>query len=174
MKIIEKLMQEHRVILQYIDVFLKRAETVDAPSNLQAFEVLLDFIKTYADGYHHYKEEEILFAELGKPGVLTHCNPVQQMLFEHEQARGYVNQIEQALQQQDWAKLKANVHNYGFLLQQHIYKEDHILYPMAEQNLSEAQKLAMDTAFEAAEKKIDGLKVSEEYESLLLTEVVKK
>lgn len=40
----------------------------------------INFIHEFADRFHHAKEENILFRYLGMPGVLTHCNPVPQML----------------------------------------------------------------------------------------------
>ena len=36
--------------------------------------------------------------------------------------------------------LVENARGYGFLLMDHIYKEDNILYPMAEESLTEEQK----------------------------------
>lgn len=168
MQLIEKLMQEHHLILQYIDLFLKHTPQEDGPPELKAFETLVEFIKNYADAYHHHKEEDILFVELNKAGVLSHCNPVQQMLFEHQQARGYVEQMEQALQNKNWEILKANLNLYAFLLQQHIYKEDQILYPMAEQRLSETQKSTLDAAFEKAEKNLQGSEITHKYETMLL------
>ena len=61
------------------------------------------------------------------PGVLTHCNPVPQMLSEHSKAREFVRNMENAIQTKELNKLAVNAGQYARLLKEHIYKEDNIL-----------------------------------------------
>ncbi len=133
------LKEEHQTILKAISLFQDTAQQGDAKL-LEKGEAIIDFIQNFADRYHHRKEEEILFRELDKPGVLGHCNPLPQMLHEHEQGRKCVQGMIKALSEQDAASFQASLQEYGGILQEHIFKEDNILYPMAEEGLSEEQK----------------------------------
>ncbi len=100
----------------------------------------IDFVREFTDDYHHSKEENVLFTALDEPGVLSHCNPVSQMLIEHDMARNALQQICQAVEQHDFELLKSGIDSYAMILHQHIYKEDNILYPMAEQNITNDTK----------------------------------
>ncbi len=136
----EILKQEHQTILKAISIFQDIVNSGNDKSLLLKGEAIINFIQNFADRYHHRKEEEILFRELEKPGVLTHCNPLPQMLHEHEEGRSCVRNMIEALEKQDAAALGQNIKKYGSILQEHIFKEDNILYPMAEEGLSEEKK----------------------------------
>ena len=47
-------------------------------------------IRNYADGFHHAKEEKILFPALEVKGFSPHQGPVAVMLSEHIQGRNFV------------------------------------------------------------------------------------
>ncbi len=98
------------------------------------FEKVIDFIKNYADKFHHAKEEDILFKELCKDSVQgnLHCNPVEQMLYEHNIGRNFVKGMKDGLIEKDKRKLVENSLGYVQLIREHIFKEDNILYPMAD------------------------------------------
>ncbi len=130
------LSEEHQNILKFINALIKESNLIKSSNkiNKQFFERAIDFIKNYADKFHHAKEEDILFKELtNNPGM--HCNPVQQMIYEHNLGREFVKGLEAALKQNNKLKIVENALNYSDLLQQHIFKEDNILYPMANQVL---------------------------------------
>lgn len=138
------LSDEHKNILKVIDSVLKKCDELEAGDEIdkEFFIRAVDFIKNYADKFHHAKEEDILFAELNKDGVLEHCNPIGQMLHEHGLGRDFVSNLSEAVEKGDKAGAVKNAMGYCELLQEHIFKEDNILYPMADESLSEnAQKL---------------------------------
>jgi len=51
-----------------------------------------------------------------------------------------VKGIEEGLKNKDKEKIIGNARGFGYLLQEHIFKEDNVLYPMAEQALNDQQK----------------------------------
>ena len=158
-KLPQILSAEHKNILKVISAVFKQCEEIDSGKYLDEpfFVKVISFIKNYADKFHHAKEEDILFAELNKDGVLEHCNPIEQMLHEHTLGRGFVKGLSEAVEKGDKAEAVKNAREYCELLQEHIFKEDNILYPMADEALKEsAQK-------EIAEKfaKIPELKFEE-------------
>ena len=150
----EILSLEHENILKFIDALLKKCEVMEKKKEIDSdfFEKAIDFIRNYADKFHHAKEEDILFKELCKDTVEMHCNPVEQMLYEHDLGRNFVKGIEEGLKKNDMGKIIKNSKGYADLLREHIYKEDNILYPMAEQSLGKAIKTKMLKEFERIEK----------------------
>ena len=73
------LSDEHKNILCVINRILKECGKIDSGGNIDEafFQKAVSFIKNYADKFHHAKEEDILFMELNKDGVLEHCNPIR-------------------------------------------------------------------------------------------------
>ena len=101
----ENLIKEHQLILSYVDLMERYAEfSLKNPQHsmlLEKAHYFIAFIHEFADDFHHAKEEHILFRYLEAPGVLTHCNPIPQMLNEHGKARELVRNMEQALDTND-------------------------------------------------------------------------
>jgi len=163
-------MQEHQLILKYVDLMERCAKlNLQEPDSLLMFDkadLFIDFIHEFADTFHHAKEENILFRYLQIPGVLTHCNPVPQMLSEHEQARVYLHNMKIALSSKNLPTLVYNTQQYASLLRQHILKEDNILYPMAEQGLSDAQKTSILHEYAETEAQLDSPSIWKKYETL--------
>jgi len=145
------LYDEHKNILKVIGALLKECEK--PAINYEFLERAIDFIKNYADKLHHAKEEDILFKELCKPGVLIHCNPTEQMLYEHDLGRGFVRGMSEGLKEKNRNKIIINVQSYAQLLQEHIAKEDDILYPMAEESLNEKIKQKILSEFKEVDTK---------------------
>ena len=133
------LSDEHQNILKVIDALAKECNVLESGKELDKdfFEKAIGFIRNYADKFHHAKEEDILFVELCKDTVKMQCNPVQQMLYEHDLGRNFVKGMEQGVKENNKAKVIENARGYAQLLQEHIYKEDNILYPMADEALNQ-------------------------------------
>jgi hemerythrin-like domain-containing protein len=154
-RLTEKLSEEHKDILKVIGAVGRECEALGAGAEIDAdfFAKAIDFIRNYADKYHHAKEEDILFEELGRPDVQMHCDPTQQMLREHEMGRDFVRGLEAGVEAGSQIETLKNALGYGELLQQHIYKEDNILYPMAEQALSEERSREIAARFAEVDAK---------------------
>ena len=150
MKNVTKILsEEHQNILKVIDVVLEECEQMENGKeiNISFFKDLIYFIKNYADGFHHAKEENILFKTMLDDPENMHCNPIPVMLHEHDEGRNYVKGMEEALLNNDVKKLIENASGYSYLLQEHIFKEDNILYPMAEEGLNDEQKLNVEKQY---------------------------
>ncbi|MDO8667715.1 MAG: hemerythrin domain-containing protein [bacterium] len=167
------LAEEHQNILKVIDALLKKCKALESGGGLDKdfFKKAIEFIRGYADKFHHAKEEDILFVELCRDTAQMHCNPTEQMLHEHELGRGYVKNLEKGLAENDKDKIIENARGYSQLLQDHIYKEDNILYPMAEEALSQEIKEAMLDKFKQVEQKF--IEENKKYMSLV-EELTKK
>lgn len=150
------LSEEHEIILKVIDAALEECYDIEGGKELDVdlFKKTIDFIINYADKFHHAKEEDILFkAMLSEEGNL-HCNPIPVMLNEHEEGRRYLKGMVKALNTNDVPALLSNTKGYSFLLQNHIYKEDNILYPMAESALSDEDKDSINAKYAVVEAQL--------------------
>ncbi len=145
----EILSDEHKNILKVIGALEHECRLLQAGGevDIDFFSQAIDFIRNYADKFHHAKEEDILFKEFCGHAEELHCNPVKQMLYEHDLGRGYVKDMEKALLQNNKTLLADNALKYTFLLKEHIFKEDNVLYPMADEALSSDVYEEMDKKF---------------------------
>lgn len=133
MDIFKNLNNDHILILEKVDQF-EAANNANSHT-MDSVKQMITFIQEFADQYHHGREEKILFLELEKEGVLTHCNPVQQMLHEHQSGREFVETASRAASNNELDQAIAALMNYCDLMKMHIYKEDNILFPMAKDGL---------------------------------------
>lgn len=162
MNSIETLVKEHDNILAFLEAVKNASLEImeGAEPDTEDFRKMIDFVRTYADGHHHGKEEKILFAHmiehLGRIGtnLITHG-----MLVEHDLGRLYMSDLEKALASYDEspsteAKLQivANAAGYANLLQRHIDKENDLVYKYAEKNLPAASLETINADTEKFEK----------------------
>lgn len=157
--ITQALVNEHRLILRMIALLERNApRTADGTyTNWQFYLDGVDFIRNYADSFHHAKEEDVLFAALVKNGMPREHSPVAAMMMEHEQGRAFVKAMESATLEalngkSGWERIIAdNALAYAALLREHISKEDEILYPLAERLIPDTMRDDIITGYAAAE-----------------------
>jgi len=158
------LSEEHQNILKVVNALIHESGKLetDGKINKDFFLKAIDFIETYADKFHHAKEENILFKELIENEQM-HCNPIPQMLHEHETGRNYVSGMKRALKENNTRGLIENSRGYAYLLQDHIYKEDNILYPMADEALDEETQASILIKFQQVEESNSFKGINERY-----------
>lgn len=156
------LVEEHRLILRMIALLEKKAPLTANGTyrNWQFYRDGIDFIRQYADRFHHAKEEDVLFVALVENGMPKEHSPVAAMLMEHDQGRGYVRALEDAVIQAEngrtdvYPAIAENALGYAALLRDHIAKEDTVLYPLSERILPEPLRDSMVNAYRAAEAQV--------------------
>jgi len=170
----EILMREHRVIEQVLDCVEELAERaerdrkLDGPSAREA----IDFLRNYADRWHHCKEEERLFPMLEARGLSPHQGPTYAMRFEHRQGRAHIGEmndtIEGAAAGEEAAvgRFVSHARSYVSLLREHIQKEDDCLFPIADQTLSDDDRHELARQFEEAEREVGAEVAPERYVTL--------
>lgn len=152
-KAIELLSEEHKYILKVIDSLNKECSLIKSGKSVDKtfFSTAIDFIRNFADKFHHAKEEDILFVEMCSDELNLHCNPIEQMLYEHDLGRNFIKGLEQAITANNAKGVVENAMGYSQLLQEHIWKEDNILYPMADQALPEKVQKSIFERFKKVE-----------------------
>lgn len=171
------MVDEHKLILRMIALVEKNTQLLEHGKfrNWQFYLDAVDFIRNYADRFHHAKEEDVLFVELIKNGMPEKQSPIEAMHIEHDQGRAHVLAIAEAAQKAlngetgQAPVITENAKGYAALLRGHINKEDDILYPLAERILPQAVRDRMLEAYAQAEAKTPQLeekylKLVERYE----------
>jgi len=159
------MVEEHQLILRMIALVECNTALLEVGRfrGWQFYLDAVDFIRNYADRFHHAKEEDVLFVELIKNGMPEKRSPIEAMHIEHDQGRAHVRAIEDAASKalsgergQD-AVIIENARGYAALLRGHIEKEDTILYPLSERVLPEHVRGRMLHAYAEAEAKTPDL-----------------
>lgn len=133
---IEELKSDHQNILTHLDD-LERIINQPTINHAKVEEFLL-FTEVFAEP-HHQKEEQVLFPALEKKGMPNEGGPIGMMLSEHVAKSDYLAKMREALQENNKTKLKENTQAMIALLRDHIYKENNILYPCAEDMLTKEE-----------------------------------
>ncbi len=174
MNAIETLKHEHQVILLALRGAEEQAHQLsrDAQQATALITEMTDFFRNFADHCHHAKEEKLLFPRLEARGVPREGGPIGVMLQEHEEGRGHVRAMIEALPRaregDSAAVMRVREHLFAYvdLLREHIDKEDHCLFAMADGLLTEADQRELTEAFERVEREEIGAGVHERYHEL--------
>lgn len=147
MDVIKILVDEHDNILRMLDVIHKASLSILAgtPVEIGDFRKIIEFIRKYADKTHHGKEEEFLFkAMTNELGTIAENLVNHGMMVEHDIARLYVSDLESALDayeqmpgNESRLAILVAAGSYEQLLRRHIQKENDVVFPFGEKQLSE-------------------------------------
>lgn len=173
------LVQEHRLILRMLAILERKAELTarGADEDYRFYLEAVDFIRNFADRFHHAKEEDVLFEALVNNGMPRANSPVAAMLLEHDQGRTFVKALEEAAtealagQSGRDREIADNALGYLNLLREHISREDGILYPLAERVIPEGVRDAIIAGYRQAEERTPAgfeeryLKIVAQYEA---------
>lgn len=158
---IHLLTHEHKHILQVVhglsvvDENLERGESVDSA----LLQKIVEFMRNFADKCHHAKEEAVLFPAMENKGVPATGCPLGGLRSEHDKGRALVSALNEAVSNYAAGNLAAvadirhAIAGIRQLYPNHIWKEDEMVFPMAQRLFTpdELEKLKLD--FDAAEKK---------------------
>ena len=174
MKPTDILSDEHRVIEQVLECLGKIVESSEARGTLEKkpAQDAVSFLHNFADKCHHAKEETHLFPAMEAKGFPREGGPTGVMIYEHEQARDHVRKMDEnieAASKGDRAavqKFTRHARAYSNLLRNHIEKEDHCLYTMANQAFTDEDQQELLRAFQKVEAEEIGAGIHEKYVSI--------
>lgn len=166
---IEELKHEHQIILMVLKGARRQAES---DPDIPVVEEMLDFFRNFADKCHHAKEERLLFKKMEERGFASESGPIAVMLHEHNLGRAFLKAVAEGIAAMkagdDGGKsaVRNGLGQYAVLLDSHIYKEDHMLYPMAEKVFTPEDHEELARAFEKVEKEEIGVDIREKYHEM--------
>lgn len=169
-KAIDDLKHEHEAILFGLKILkgMVKHSTERKPGLKVDFQRFIGFLKEFADKCHHGKEEGILFPAMVGAGMIKKGGPMEVMLAEHVQARNLVQTMEDSLNGNlELGRMTIAAKEYSTLLDNHIQKENNVLFVMAEKILRPDQLDMLYAAFEEHEEKVIGKGRHEELHAIL-------
>lgn len=158
---LETLSNEHGLIRQFLDNLSLAAHEIENGRRPSAafFDKGLEFARTFADRYHHFKEEHVLFVRLAEKKKGEVDAQLDALRSQHERGRELIGKMSGSLNgyavedPSKTADLLEAMAAYTSLLRHHIHTEDHVFYPMAERTLTDAEMELIGTEFEAQREK---------------------
>lgn len=170
----EVLEREHRYIEKVTELMSSLGDELDRGKAVPADTLrdVVTFLRIFADQCHHAKEEEYLFKLLEQRGVPAGGCPLGVMKAEHAGGRILLGKLAHAaadyittpLEHREILRdaLRELVQHY----QHHIWKEDYLVFPMADKVLSEADHAWIAGGYGTIEAEI-GIDVHHAFESLV-------
>jgi hemerythrin-like domain-containing protein len=146
---------EHRNIETVVKALGDVAVTVEKGQRAEValLEAVVEFFRVYADKLHHGKEETLFFPLLVERGVPPQGCPIGGLNHEHEKGRALVGSLEEWVASYEERKPGAQVglvqtlRGISDLYQNHIWKEDAMVFPMADKVLTAADQKELSEKF---------------------------
>ena len=155
----EILMKDHEMT-ERVFAAAEKAFADAAPPTPGFVANLREYLVTYVDRCHNQKEERALFPLLAQRGIPTEGGPVAVMLVEHGQARALVERIDAAAKgyvdgdRGRLPELEEAFAAYAALNKPHYWKENDILYPLANRVLSPEDAVELVDEIEEIEQEL--------------------
>lgn len=155
----EILSNDHKKVLEKLNVMEQTIKDLESPNVKNTLLDLEGFFKKEVE-LHFKKEEEALFPEIEK-FIPREGGPVGVMLMEHEDLYRYKDNLFKGVDlllkdensKEALVLIKENGTSYINLLREHIFKEDNMLFMMADMHLEENQIKEIMKKFEELDKK---------------------
>lgn len=144
---LSQLKGEHPPLLEMLDVIYSLTDKIenemDLIENFTRLKKSVAAFKAELDP-HSEREEGVLFPMLGQY-IGTTSGPIVAMEYEHDQAKKAISEFlgkgeKIDLSIEEMKNLSALARNAYDILTQHFYKEENVLFPMAERMLSLDEK----------------------------------
>lgn len=159
MRLIEELRAEHVLIDAAVGalrthVTRRLAGTADVGDGAR----FVRFFRVYAAGFHHAREEDVLFRALGDAACLPEAGPIAALRADHEHTGRLLSRIATAidahpLDAERARELEALATEYSHALWRHIDAENSVLFPESEPRLRRAGVFELPTRAPTAEER---------------------
>lgn len=144
------LVEEHTVIKRAIAMIAPISGRIGTLGEHERglVRAFVEFVREFADRYHHAKEEDILFTYFDPDSDI-----IKAMRSEHTSGREHMRATLEALDRGDAAEVVRRLAAYGELLTEHIRKEDEILYPWMDRDLTDSQVGQLYARFQEVDRR---------------------
>lgn len=149
----EILTVEHYPILQVASVLaaLRKSSEMEA----ETLRKIVEFIRRFADRYHHEKEEAILFTLAKEKGI--DASPIDAMEKEHGMVREKVKKAVESLDRGDFKSAVIYLREWANFIPDHIDRENHSLFPSLARFFDEDERSKMMERFRKVDRELGTL-----------------
>ena len=157
MEPLEILKREHRMVTQVAEAARRDVDRANETGGADTGELgeLIEFFRYFMNSCHAPKEEDLLFTMLHRRGLAWDAAPLRDLVREHEEMRVTLDSASDWLlpvKAGETGALQPLLHDlamYLNLLMQHITEEEELLFPLAQERLTEHDIAELGEAFSA-------------------------
>ncbi|MBT4091593.1 MAG: hypothetical protein HOE30_24165 [Deltaproteobacteria bacterium] len=161
MSAMDILKKEHKLIQRYLDNMSVAQDLLGVRETVppSVIDNSIRFAKEFMNKTHHFKEEYVLFLKLAEKKGGDIDPQIVSLRDQHERSRNLVSKIKETLSgykkgdEIAFSTLAENMGYYVTLENQHLYRENHVFYPMAEKLFSAEEMSSFDSEFEKIDEK---------------------
>jgi len=162
MKSLEILIKEHALILHALECLTAARDKLEKGERPPKafFEKAVEFFQNFADKFHHFKEEYLMFGLLSQKKDGAHDGEIGTLRYQHERCRTFIGEIQKSIKGYSagdeiaTTMLLENLSSYISLLKLHIYIEDRFFFKMVKKTLSENEDHALFVQFKNEEDRL--------------------
>src|SRR4030042_571099 len=159
---IQMLENDHLVIAKVIGAAPVLADRLEKGGEVDLETILgvIEFMRIFGDKCHHGKDEDFLFPRLIEKGIPEQGGPLGVLTMEHARGREIVKSMADAAETYrsgDAGAKQAIIRELraiAGLYQNHIWKENNVLFPMCAKGLDANERHALGEQFEQVEERI--------------------
>ena len=174
MSAIEILVDEHSLISRMVNVLTVLNKRLESGNDADVNVLLeaVDFFQMFVDKNHHAKEEDALFPTLERYAINPEGCTIQSLKNEHEQSRILTTTLTDAIGKYKTgdatakSKISTAIRDSIGLYNDHIWRENILLFPKAEKALEESELNDITRNCGEIEKKL-GTDFRSKYEQLV-------
>lgn len=161
------LRSEHIGVARMLSIIDHMAHRVGAGEGADADDLahVIEFLRVFVDRCHHTKEEQLLFPALRAAGISSVEDTLVTLMAEHVRGREAVARI--AEEAPAGPGLAESMTAYTSLLREHIRKEEHDCFDLADSELPATMKEQLAQGYDRIERDVVGGGVHERFHALL-------
>ena len=171
----EILRHEHDAVVKMLGFTHDLADRLDhgQRASPDVLDKVLEFFRVFVDQCHHSKEEDLLFPLIEAKGLPRAGGPLGVMLSEHEEGRKWIKEMTQAAEdyrlsvEGSGCRWASALRAYAHLLLAHLYKENNVLFVMADRMLTADEQAGLVKGFEKLEVEKIGVGRHEQIHGLM-------
>ena len=167
MKALDNLKQDHLAVERILNLIDELGNRVQAghpvPAGFERWAV--ESLSHFGDHCHHVKEESALFPLLWIRVTPNEAGPVGMILVEQKRGRIYLRRMMDDAVRRDRLGFAFVAVEYARWLRRHIFKENHVIFQMAETCLTEEDDSQLVRTFRRIEREFGGDQLHERFEA---------
>jgi len=157
----ENLIKEHKEINELLEIMSKIAAKIKSKDVFYPTDVeeIIDYLIIIIDKSHQGKEDEVFYPELISTGISKETEPLSIINYEHVLAKRYLKEISSCVVNckigNDFSGdlLADSLTNYVIVIQNHIKREEEIVFPIANEVFSTEKQNEILQRFEVIDQK---------------------
>ncbi len=176
MEAIDRLRSEHETVYRFVEVLnlARKALREGRRPRREFFDEALEFSRDYVDRHHHSKEELQAFVLLAQRLSGRFDSLLGTLRQQHDRGREHMQAISAQLDEYARGEERAataiadELDEYAAMLAAHAKREDHILFPLAREVLTDDDDRVMLRAFAKEDDRV-GPRFEEDHRELVQT-----